>query len=217
MVASSEFRMAVQRQPSETLAELDLSERERRRLLSVADQAGMRVNTAIHRANRLTTIAQTLPFTCFLLSARAQDVFDRYWAANPTESLQLPVECERFAAFLVTEIEAARIDDPYLSEILGFERACTKLKFYTGNELEAQGWSEDGLPLLVRIVHFHHDPVALLNALSESTIPASLDTGDFHLAIDYRSGEPDFRLVDAAGLSALEGLFPDRESSSSRA
>src|SRR5215203_2677992 len=151
MVASPEFRTAVQREPEESLARLDLTALEKRRLLSVAGQQGMRVNTAIHRANRLSTVAQTMPFTCFLLSTLMQDVFDRYWDAYPTENLQLPIECERFATFLNTELRSGRIEDPYLGEIVGFERACTQLKFYTGDELKEYGLSEEGLPLLVLI------------------------------------------------------------------
>src|SRR5687767_463789 len=100
MVASSDFRTLVQQQPETALHDFNLTERERIRLISVAAQPGMRVNTAIHRANRLSTVAQTMPFTCFLLSTRMQAVFDRYWDAYPTESLQLPIECERFATFL---------------------------------------------------------------------------------------------------------------------
>jgi hypothetical protein len=213
MVASSEFRTLVQRRPTETFLGLELTERERTRLVSIANQSGMRVNTAIHRANRLATVAQTMPLTCFLISTRMQEVFDRYWSANPTESLQLPVECERFATFLERELQSGRIEDPYLGEIVSFERACTKLRFYTASELKEYRLSDEGLPVLVSIVHFRHDPIALLNSLSEVRIPAQIETGDFHLAIDWRSGEPDFRLLDGAGLRSLRRLIPRRDPS----
>lgn len=203
MVASAGYRGAVLSDPNPCFGDLELTPRERRRLLAVAAQPGMRVNTAIHRANRLATIAQTMPFTCFLLSTRMQDVFDRFWTANPTESLQIPVECERFAEFLETEIEAGRVDDPYVAEIVEFEKACTRLRFYTGDEIRLRGWSRDDLPPLVMVVRFRHDPVPLLEALSELKIPSDLPGGEYWIAIDFRSGEADFRVLDSAIAEAL--------------
>lgn len=79
MVASAAYRDHVLVEPDVALAGLDLSDRERRRLLAIAAQPGMRVNTAIHRANRLTPLDQTLPFTCFLLGDELGPLVDRYW------------------------------------------------------------------------------------------------------------------------------------------
>jgi hypothetical protein len=77
MVASLGFRERLLECPGEVLNGLDLTERERRRLLALAADPGMRVNTAIHRANRLTPLDQTLPFTCFLLGERLRAVVER--------------------------------------------------------------------------------------------------------------------------------------------
>jgi hypothetical protein len=207
MVASLGFRERVLDCPDEVLKGLDLTERERRRLLALAADPGMRVNTAIHRANRLTPLDQTLPFTCFLLGERLGSVVERYWSENPSENLQSPTECERFATFLTAEIEAGHITDPYLEEVLAFERTCTGLRFYTEEELRRTGSPGDGLPPLVRITTFRHDPVQLLEALANLEMPAAeLPEGEFHLLIDCRSGEADFRLVDAEGLAALRQL-----------
>ena len=137
---------------------------------------------------------------------------ERYWTENPSENLQSPVECERFAAFLMREIGAGRIADPYLEEVLAFERTCTQLRFYTEEELRGFGATADGLPPLVRMVAFRHDPVTLLEALMNFEIPATeLPVGEFHLLIDCRSGEADFRLIDADGLAALRGLAANLE------
>jgi hypothetical protein len=212
MVASLGFRERVLERPGEMLDGLDLTERERRRLLTLAADPGMRVNTAIHRANRLAPLDQTLPFTCFLLGERLRPVVERYWTENPSENLQSPVECERFAAFLRHEIMSGRIADPYLDEVLEFERTCTQLRFYTEEELRGLGRPADGLPALVRMVAFRHDPVTLMEALMNFEIPAEeLPLGDFHLLIDCRSGEADFRLIDAKGLAALRGLAANLE------
>ena len=212
MVASLGFRERVLERPDEVLGGLDLTERERRRLLTLAADPGMRVNTAIHRANRLTPLDQTLPFTCFLLGERLRAVVERYWTENPSENLQSPVECERFAAFLTLEIQAGRIVDPYLEEVLTFERICTQLRFYREEELRGMGSPGEGVPPLVRVVAFRHDPVALLETLMNLELPAEeLPEGEFHLLIDCRSGEADFRLVDVEGMAALRRLAANRE------
>ena len=212
MVASLGFRERVLERPEEVFCGLDLTERERRRLLALAADPGMRVNTAIHRANRLAPLDQTLPFTCFLLGDRLRAVVERYWTENPSENLQSPVECERFAVFLTREIQAGGIIDPYVEEVLAFERICTQLRFYTEEELRGMGSLGEGLPPLVRLVVFRHDPVALLEALMNSEVPAEeLPTGEFHLLIDCRSGEADFRLVDAEGVAALRRLAANLE------
>lgn len=204
MVASPAFRERVLDGPSEALNGLDLTDRERQRLLAIAAQPGMRVNTAIHRANRLSPLDQTLPFTCLLLGERLRALLERYWSENPTENLQIPAECERFAAFLKGEIQAGRTADPYLEEVLAFERNCTELRFFTEAELRHRRLASDDLPPLVRVVTFRHDPVPLLEALAELEMPAAdITEGEFHLLIDYRSGEPDFRLIDAEGLASL--------------
>lgn len=207
MVALPAFRERIVLHPIEALDGLELTERERKRLLAIAAQPGMRVNTAIHRANRLAPLDQTLPFSCFLLGEQLLSLLERYWLENPTENLQLPAECERFAAFLKSEIQGSRIVNPYLEEVLEFERVCTELRFFTEQELRNLDSSNDGLPDLIRIVQFRHDPVQLLDALTNGQLPpADLPAGEFHLLIDYRTEEPDFRLIDVEGLAAIRHL-----------
>jgi hypothetical protein len=206
MVAAPALRERVLEPSGEYLNGLDLTDRERRRLLAIAAQPGMRVNTAIHRANRITPLDHSVPFTLFLLGERLREVLERYWSENPTENLQIPAECERFAAFLEAEIQAGRVLDPYLEEVLDFESTCTSLKFFTEEEIGRFNPAGDDLPPLVRIVHFRHDPVPLLEALASLEMPAAdITDGDFHLLIDCRTGEPDFRLIDAEALKAISG------------
>lgn len=213
MVALPAFRERIVQHPIEAFDGLELTERERKRLLAIAAQPGMIVNTAIHRANRLTPLDQTLPFSCFLLAEQLPSLLERYWLENPTENLQLPAECERFATFLKTEIQANRIVNPYLEEVLEFERVCTELRFFTEQELRNLDSSNDGLPDLIRIVQFRHDPVPLLDALTNDQLPpADLPAGEFHLLIDYRTEEPDFRLIDDDGLAAIRRLAEDSRS-----
>jgi hypothetical protein len=213
MVALPAFRERVALHPVEALSGLELTERESRRLLAVAAQPGMLVNTAIHRANRLTPLDQTMPFTCFLLGKELPALLERYWLENPTENLQLPVECERFAAFVKREIENGRVSNYYLEEVLEFERVCTELRFYTEQELRNRDSFNKGLPDLVRLVNFRHDPVQLLEALMNLQLPPTdLPDGEFHLLIDYRSDDPDFRLIDNEALAAIRLLANDSSS-----
>lgn len=207
MVAVPAFRERIVQHPVEALNGLELTPLERKRLLTIAAQPGMRVNTAIHRANRLSPLEQTVPFSCFLLGEQLPSLLERYWLENPTENLQLPAECERFAAFLKGEIQTSRIVNPYLEEVLEFERVCTTLRFLTEQESQNLDSGNDGLPDSIRIVHFRHDPVPLLEALTNLQLPpADLPAGEFHLLIDYRNEEPDFRLIDAKGLAAIRNL-----------
>ena len=208
MVASATYRDQVLMRPDEALAGLDLSERERRRLLAIAAQPGMRVNTAIHRANRLTPLNQTLPFTCFLLGEDLGPLLDRYWLENTTENLQVPAECERFGKFLEGRLRAGEISSPYVAEVLAFERACTSLRFFVETSEPRRITSAPnqggGLPPRVRLVHFRHDPVPLLETLSQLEPPPSdIPEGSFELVIDCRTGEPEFRLLDADAVAAM--------------
>ena len=171
MVASLAFRERVVHRPDEVLNGLDLTQLERRRLLALAADPGMPVNTAIHRANRLSPLDQTLPFTLFLLGERLRAVLERYWTENPSENLQSPVECERFAAFLTGEVRAGRLSDPYLEEVLEFERVCTELRFFTEEELRNVASPCDHLPRLLRIVTFRHYPQQLLESLANRETP----------------------------------------------
>lgn len=114
-----------------------------------------------------------------------------------------------FAAFLEGELQAGRIVDPYIEEVLTFERACTELRFFSEEELRRLNPAADALPALVRIVTLQHDPEPLLEALSNNELPAEdIPAGEFHLLIDCRGGDPDFRLVDA---EALKLILPDRD------
>ena len=191
MVASPALRDRFLQTPDEVCRHLDLTDRERKRLESIVHQPGMRVNTAIHRANRLTPLYQTLPFTCFLLGEGLRETLERYWTLHPSENLQLDVECERFADYLIGELRAGRVWGEYLEEVLAFERNCAALRFRQ--------------PPLLRIIPFRHDPEPLLASLARLELPTPPPaTGDFQLAVDCRHGEADFYLLDPTATAALQ-------------
>ena len=206
MIASADYRARLIDNPEAEFDQHYLDARDKRRLTAIASHPGMRINTAIHRANRLTPLDQTLPLTCFLLGSRLGALLDRYWHCNPTENLQLPAECARFADFIVGELHSGRLVDPFVGEVLAFERACTELRFFSAEELASRTETQPRLPAKVRVLHFQHDPEPLLEALSElKPPPENLAEGDFHLAVDARSDEAVFRLLDPVAAAALLG------------
>ncbi|MEZ5354703.1 MAG: hypothetical protein R2762_18875 [Bryobacteraceae bacterium] len=203
MVAGAELRKRIAASPDEELRGYDLTERERRRLRAIAQQKGLAVSGAIHRANRLLPLHQALPYTCLLLGAQLRETVDRYWRDNPVENLQLPGESERFAEYLTAEIEAGRVSaGEFLEEVLAFERAATELRFF------------GGAGRAIRMVRFRHDPVPLLEALARRETPGpGIEAGEFHLLIDCRKGEPEFRLLDEGAAAALAAIEDDTEKS----
>ncbi len=205
MTASTDYRSRLLDDPDSLFGIYDLTACEQRRLLAMARHPGMHVNTAIHRANRLTPLDQTLPFTCVLLGDRLGPILDCYWAMHPTENLQLPAECARFADFLEMELAAKRVIDPYLEEVLAFERSCTELRFFTEDELKSSLAKSETIPARIRIVRFRHNPEQLLEALLKLESPPLLEEGDYYLAIDARSGNPVFRMLDPKAVASLTG------------
>ena len=203
MIASVDYRASLIADPDHIFASYELTPLEQRRLLAMAVHPGMRVNTAIHRANRLAPLDQTLPFTCFLLGARLGPLVDRYWIEHPTENLQLPAECARFADFLEQEIEMGRLVDSYIEEVLAFERVCTELRFFTEEELRIKMQLDERAPVQVRILRFNHDPEVLLESLSRLEMPPFLAEQEHYLAIDARSGDVVFRILDPQAVAAL--------------
>ena len=64
MVAAADYCARLIEDADSVLANHVLTERAERRLTVMAAHPRMRVNTAIHRANRLAPLDQTLPLTC---------------------------------------------------------------------------------------------------------------------------------------------------------
>lgn len=187
MVASAAYRERFLAQPDEFPG---LTPLELHRLRAVAAQPGMRVNTAIHRANRMAPLHQTLPFTCFLLGEQLRQTLDRFWGLYPSESLQLDTECGRFTDFLMEELNTGRVAGAYVEEVLLFERACAELRLRK--------------PPLLRVVRFRHAPEPLLAALAQLELPdPAPEPGDYHLAIDCRQGDADFYVLSDQAAAAI--------------
>ena len=92
---------------------------------------------------------------------------------------------------------------------MAFERACTELRFFTEEELRSMAKSPDGMPVLVRILRFRHDPEILLESLSKFEMPPALEAREHYLVIDARDGEPIFRVLDPQAKDAVTAaIYP---------
>jgi hypothetical protein len=210
MVAAPPLARAVRAGDASVLDGYELTERERRRLETVAAQPGMEVNCTLYRANRLTPIVMLLPYTCFVLGDRMKTLAGRFWDRSRTD-LQFRSETERFAAFLREQVESGELDEPLLEEVLAFELATNELRFLPRRQLEAAASSAAGERLrlhpLVRLIWFRHDPRDLLARLAATEpLPYSLEEGDFPLLLVAGPEELEVRLIDPQLARLLEAL-----------
>lgn len=100
MVADPAFRRRVAADPAAALGGERLDARERRRLRGFADDPGMKVNTALYRANRLAPIFNSLPATTAELGDAIAPVLRGFWSSVELEDLQFPNEAARFVTYL---------------------------------------------------------------------------------------------------------------------
>jgi hypothetical protein len=209
MVGSPLLASAVRAGRAEVLESYDLTARERRRLDVVAAQQGMEVSCTLYRWNRLTPVLMLLPYTCFVLGDRMREIAGQFWDDSRTD-LQFRDEIERFAAFLRELLDAGKLDDPLLREVLDFELAVAELRFLPRRKItRAAVPGEERLRLhpLVRLVHFRHDPEPLLARLAASERPPyEIAEGHFPLLLVAEGDELEVRLVDVELASLLETL-----------
>jgi hypothetical protein len=179
----------------EALAAYDLSDRERRRLQTLAGDPGLRTGTTIHRSFRLSMLANVLPRTCKALAPQALRVLvHAYWKENLPRSLEYVPEARRFAEYALARSRAGEVPDhPYLDEVLETELAILALA-------ELPAWEpptapepapEDGRELAPRrrLVPFRHDPDAVLGPLAAGEAPpAGLPEGEHYLLLTARGG-----------------------------
>jgi len=210
MVASPELALRVRGGDDTALARYELTERERRRLATVAAQPGMEVNCTLYRTNRLSPVVMLLPYTCFVLGGRMGSLADRFWSESRTD-LQFRSEIDRFAAFLRERLESGELVEPLLEEVLAFELATNELRFLPRRRILAHLEPVNGslvqLHPLVRLVPFRHHPENLLRRLAATEpLPYELEEGDFLLVLIAGSDELDVRRVDGSLADLLRAL-----------
>jgi hypothetical protein len=107
----------------------ELTDRERRRLLSIVRHEGMSHNCTLYRANRLTPIARSLPATCLYLGGRLSNELEAFWTSETDTELQFKREAARFACFLLKRIRTRELDEPALARIITAELSDLGLRY----------------------------------------------------------------------------------------
>lgn len=182
LVSEPAFRDAV-RARGQAAMPRGLSALERSRLAAIAADPGIDVNRMLHKGFRLGKLRAMLPLTCRLLGAKhlARQV-ESFWRDCPPSSFYFLPEALEFCRHLQTS--GLRLE--YLDEVLAFERATLEL------ERARRG------PAPVQVVHFSHDPAALLGRLAAGRKPRGVAARDC-VAVGRRDaeGRVAWSLVDA--------------------
>lgn len=181
MTLDARLAAAVRTRGADALAGYALSDRERRRLEAVARQDGMSLNCSLARANRFGSIHDAFPMSCVLLGGRLRGVLDELWSGRRPDNYQLAGEEAAFAACVEGKIARGELAVEYLEEVFPYEQACWEL---------AMQLRRGAAAALGRAVRFHHDPRALLEALSRlQPPPPGLPVCDHDVTIRLEKGD----------------------------
>ena len=213
LAASYDLCRAVCGDADAALAGYDLTPVEHRWVASAAGQRGIIVNCRMHRTNRSSTILTLLRGTVFLLGKELRGTLDRFWADFPTPDFTTRREIRRFAGWLLGEVEAGRIDSPYLAEVVRCELALYELGMMAPRRTlarvahDAERWPDGPLALhpLVRVAAFRHDPAVILQrAFGRQPLPwTDVPTGEWYLLLDARESREMITLDVETGRTLL--------------
>jgi hypothetical protein len=164
LTLSPQIAVALLHGDTGALADYDLTERERRRILDIVRQPGISVSCSLVRGNRLEVIAGIFPMTCVLLEPVLRQVLDELWAEHRPSNYQLAGEDKAFAALVGRKIAAGELAIEYLDEVFAYERACQEMAYGIR--------TLDGPDAVAEtVVEFHHSPDELLPPLSRLAAP----------------------------------------------
>ena len=216
LVASPELCLLLAESPEEVLSRYDLSDRDRRRLISVVQQPGMEVNCALYRVNRLSPIYSLMPYTCFLLGNRLMSEAVEFWKTFDETRLQLNEEAEKFGTFLLERIEHDSPQNHLLADVIRYELVVNEFRFTQRAEVlarlqrdkvEANQSERLGLHPLVRLLIFHEDPKSLLQFLEEQQpLPYELAEGEFWIVLDAKNEELEVKQIETGLGHLLQAL-----------
>lgn len=175
LVMSPALRARVSEDPS-CLAGYDLSELERRRLAALARDPRVRTPTYLHRAFRLSMLANTLPRTCKALGPQGlRELTHAWWSEGPPRTMQYVKEALRFREFALGRLRDGSFRHDFLEEILETEIAAVTL-------------GRSGAVSASRVVPWRHDPDAVLAALDAGRPLEGLPEGDYALLLTIEAG-----------------------------
>lgn len=202
LAASPSLCTRVAEDAESALAPYELTERERRRLASVAAQRGMRINGMMYRNNRLAPISAQLRNSFLLIGSELRDTMQVYWGLHPGFERNAPLEVRRFADFARQRIDEGVLTNPLLREVLDWEMIVYELALLPPERTmrEAAFAAATALPdgplrphPLVGVTPFSVDPAALLPLLfAKRPPPYDLPEGEHHLLVDLRGPQRAF-------------------------
>ncbi|HBL31661.1 MAG TPA: hypothetical protein DD490_32970 [Acidobacteria bacterium] len=223
LVMSPALRARVAEDAHGQLAGYDLSEQELRRLAALAADPRVRTPTFLHRAFRLSMLANTVPRTCKVLGPGGiRELTHAWWAAGPPRTMQYLKEAQLFADFARGRLRDGSFQNDFLEEVLDTELAMLALG------RSGLTWEPGTRPvpddLAFRVLHLHpacraiawrHEPDAVLAALDAGRPLDGLPSGDHCLLLAAEGGGrlllKTFRGEPARALLAVDGARPGGE------
>lgn len=216
MAASPALCRRVLDEGAGVLAAYDLTPVEVQRLLSAADQKGMRMNCMLYRNGRLSPLVSQLPGTFHVLGYQLREVAEAFWVENPKVPRGVPGEMRRFAAFLRRRIAQGGLPE-LLPEVLEYEMETYELALLPpertrADVAEAAARARPDAPLrphpLVGVARFTREPFAVVSALREKR-PLPYDhaaPGEYHVLVDFRGVQRGLAPLDAGTAAAFRAL-----------
>jgi hypothetical protein len=212
LVMSPTLRARVVEDPTAVLSSYDLSERERRRLETLAKDTRLRTGTLLHRSFRLSLLSNTLPRTCRALGPRGiRELTHAWWSEGPPRTMQYAKEALLFAEFALGKLREGSFQHDFLGEVVETELALLRLG-RSGAALQAgeRAVPEDLGSRALRlhpaccVVPWRHDPGAVLAALDAGRPLDGFPEGEHFLLIaSTGSGGVTMKPVDREAGRAL--------------
>ncbi len=162
MTLDAGLAAAVRQRGSVELAPWPLNGLECRRLVAVAQQAGMELNCTLARGNRFAAVHDAFAMSCALLGLALRGVLDALWSSRLPSSVQLAGDAERFAATALAHADTLPSEQlrAYLRDVLAYEQQAYELALSVRHMVDPEHASS-----APRWVDFEHDPQALFDAL----------------------------------------------------
>lgn len=216
MAASPAMCRRVLDEGAGVLAGYDLTPVEVQRLLSAAEQKGMRMNCMLYRNGRLSPLVSQLPGTFHVLGYHLREVAEAFWVENPRVPRGVPGEMRRFAAFLRRRMAEGGLPD-LLPDVLEYEMETYELALLPpertrADVAEAAARARPDAPLrphpLVGVARFSREPFAVVRALREKR-PLPYDhaePGEYHVLVDFRGVQRGLAPLDAGTAAAFRAL-----------
>ena len=169
----------------------NLSERERRRLSDIVQQAGMSLNCTIARGNRFEAIGDLFPMTCVLLEPILRDLLDDLWEDVRPSNYQFNGEADAFVTRVQQKMAQGELSIEYLDEIFAYELTCLNMAQEMRNQTNTACKIE-------RLIEFRHSPQQLLLALSTlNAPPAGLPQGSYRVRLILRGMKFEAEMLSA--------------------